>query len=199
MTQVVSALYDDFMTARRAAEALYDAGFPRDQISVVANDAASINAARLHASQRTDAYDAEDVSGGEGALFGAVSGALIGLIPGIGPVIAGGPLIAALVGGGVGAVAGGITGGLTALLVDFGVDETTAEQYAEGIRRGGTLVVAHTSDEWQQRAVDILRSYGPVDLNTRARDWRERGWEGFEEGADPYSPDDVELERRRWE
>src|SRR5215211_4006029 len=106
MSQTVVALYDDFPTARAVVEDLVEAGFPRDNISLVANDASGEYAGYLNAD--------EDVTPGEGAGFGAVVGALVGLgvalIPGIGPVLAAGPL-AAVVFGGLGAAAGAATGG----------------------------------------------------------------------------------------
>ena len=133
MTKTIVALYDEFANARQAVEALVDAGFERDDISMVASDASGEYAE----------YVNEDVTAEEGAGFGAVVGALVGLgvalIPGIGPVLAAGPLAAALMAG-IGAAAGAVTGGIVAALVDFGVPEDHAQYYAEGVRRGGTLV-----------------------------------------------------------
>ncbi|MDZ4770653.1 MAG: general stress protein [Chloroflexota bacterium] len=179
MTKVISALYGDFAQAQRAVDALASAGFDRDVISMVAHDASR---AHDHNGDTVVANE-DDVKSGEGATFGVVAGALIGLgallIPGIGPVIAGGPLIAALIGGGIGAVAGGITGGVTASLVKIGVDEETADYYAEGIKRGGTLVTVSADDAMAQRAADTLDEYNPVDRDERETEWRAAGWTRF--------------------
>jgi stress response protein YsnF len=187
MAKVVTALYDSFDTAQKTVDALISAGFARERISMVANDASRTYSAHLEGYETTP----DDVKGGEGARFGAIAGALIGLgallIPGIGPVVAGGPLIAALVGGGVGAVAGGVTGGITASLVKLGVDEDNAEFYAEGIKRGGAFVAVETSDEQADEAVDVLENYNPADINTRISEWRETGWTGFNPDV-PYTP-----------
>lgn len=185
----VTALYEDFDKAREVVTALVDAGFQRENISIVASDAAGTYSSRL----QTD--DPEDVSGGEGAGFGAVVGALVGvgamLIPGIGPVIAAGPLVAGLVGAGVGAAAGAVTGGITASLIDLGVDEESANYYAEGIRRGGALVTVQADDTWADNAADIMNRYNPVNLDTKAAEWKTSGWQGFDENADAYVPTDT--------
>jgi uncharacterized membrane protein len=182
MTVAVTALYDELTTARRAVEQLVSSGVDRDQISLVANDASN-----KYASYLKD----DNVTGEEGAGFGATVGALVGLgamlIPGIGPVIAGGPLVAALVGAGVGAATGALTGGITASLVDMGIDEETAGYYAEGVRRGGSLVVAHVPDGNQNRVMDIMNRFNPVDLKVRTDEWRSTGWTRFDERDSAYT------------
>ena len=182
MTVAVAALYDDLTTARRAVEQLVSSGYDRDQISLVANDASNKYATY---------FKDKDVTAEEGAGFGTVVGALVGLgamlIPGIGPVIAGGPLVAALVGAGVGAATGALTGGITASLMDMGIDEETAGYYAEGVRRGGALVVAHVADGNQNRALDVMNRYSPVDVKVRADEWRSTGWTRFDERDTAYT------------
>jgi uncharacterized membrane protein len=177
--QVISALYDDMGTAQAALNDLVNSGFSRGDISLVAADSTGEHTRRFNAGEYAD----EDVSGSEGAGFGAVVGALVGLgamaIPGIGPVIAAGPLAAALIGAGVGAAAGAVTGGITASLVDMGVDTETATYYEEGLRRGGTLVVANTDDDWAERVVSILNRHNPTDLDTKVSEWRASGWSGY--------------------
>jgi len=190
MAKTVVALYDDFDTARSAVEALVDAGFARDDISLVANDATG----EYNQHFKNGVYD-EDVTAGEGAGFGAVVGALVGLgvalIPGIGPVVAAGPLAAALMAG-IGAASGAVTGGIVAGLVDFGVPEEHAERYAEGIRRGGTLVTVHISqDEWAERAQSVLNRYSPVDINERSGQWQSSGWTGYDQAAAPLTADQI--------
>jgi hypothetical protein len=63
-------------------------------------------------------------------------------IPGVGPVVAAGWLAATTLGAVTGAVACGAAGGLIGALTDSGVPEEHAHVYAEGVRRGGTLVTA---------------------------------------------------------
>jgi len=199
MTKTVAALYDRFDTAQRVVENLTEAGFDRHDISMVANDASGEYSNRMSGDR--DIVINEDVSAGEGAGFGAVVGTLIGLgaalIPGIGPVIGAGPLAVALTAG-IGAAAGAIMGGITAALIDMGVDEDDAGIYAEGVRRGGTLITITTNDEWAERAEQIMNRYNPVDLDTRSSLWRERGWSRFDESAAPYNREQIEQEQRAY-
>jgi uncharacterized protein (TIGR02271 family) len=176
-------LYDDMETAQDVVQDLVDAGFSRENISLVANDASGEYASYVNAAD-------EDVSSGEGAGFGAVVGGLVGLgvalIPGIGPVLAAGPLAAALMAG-VGAAAGAVTGGVTAGLIDLGVPAEDAEYYAEGIRRGGILVTAHAADSSADQVQSIMESHNPIDLEERSSAWRSEGWTGFDANAQPYT------------
>jgi hypothetical protein len=196
MAKTVVALYDDFMTARRVVENLTEVGFSRDTISVMVNDASGEYAGYLRDDR--DIAVSEDVKAGDGAGFGAVVGTLIGLgaalIPGIGPVIGAGPLGVALTAG-VGAAAGAITGGITAAMIDMGIDEDDASIYAEGVRRGSTLVSITTHDEWVERAEDIMNRYEPIDIDERSTLWREGGWKGFSSESAPYSSSQIEQER----
>lgn len=188
--KTVIAMYDDFDTASRAVEALVDAGFDRDDISLIAN-----NADDRYATLTTTDYNDDDVKAGEGAGFGAVVGTLVGLgvalIPGIGPVIAAGPLAAALMAG-IGAAAGAATGGVVAGLVDMGVPEEDAHIYAEGIRRGGALVSLDIdTDEHVDRAEEILNRYNPSNIDERGETYRSSGWSGFDSTATPYSASQI--------
>lgn len=124
---------------------------------------------------------------GSGALKGAGTGAAIGgvlglvagaaslAIPGVGPIIAAGPIAAAFAGAGIGAVAGGLIGALAKM----GVPEEEAHYYAEGVKRGGTLITLHARDD---RAADcaaqVMRRHGAVDIEQRAEQWRQQGWSG---------------------
>jgi hypothetical protein len=64
------------------------------------------------------------------------------LAPGLGPVVAAGWLAATAVCAAAGAATGGIVGALT----EAGVSKEDAPLYAEGVRRGGTLVSARAPD-----------------------------------------------------
>ena len=110
-------------------------------------------------------------------MLGGGAGLLAGLgmlaIPGVGPVVAAGWLIATAVGAGIGAAGGGLLGSL----VGAGVSETDAHVYAEGVRRGGTLVTVR-ADEGQRANVEaILARYSGVDAATRGTEYRAGGWE----------------------
>lgn len=179
MNKPIVAIYDDIVTARQVVEDLVNANFERDTISFVTNDAHNQYSHFLDKgyTAREDA-----VTAGEGAGFGAVVGALTGVlvglaaltIPGLGIAIVAGPIVAGL----TGAVAGALTGGVVGALVKSGVPEDEAPYYAEGIRRGGTLVSVQTSDTL--RAQDIMNRHGSINIHERVELWRQAGWKGFE-------------------
>ena len=50
--------------------------------------------------------------------------------------------------------------------------------YAEGIRRGGTLLTAQVDDEQLDQAVEILDRHGSINLEEREISWRNDGWLG---------------------
>ena len=116
---------------------------------------------------------------GTGAALGGVLGLVAGVaslsIPGFGPFIAAGPIAATLAGAGVGAAAGGIIGALA----NMGVPEDEAHYYAEGVRRGGTLITVHArSDDIADCAANVMRQHGAVDIDERSQQWRSQGWTG---------------------
>jgi uncharacterized protein (TIGR02271 family) len=63
-------------------------------------------------------------------------------------------------------------------LADLGVPYDEAQAYAEGVRRGGALVVVESSDERAERGMEILRRLHPVDIHERTVQWRQEGWTG---------------------
>ena len=192
MTKTVSALFDNVSDAQYAVQDLIDNGFLQRDISLIASDAAG----EFVAYHGKDLPADDTLAGmGTGAVLGGLTGLLVGLaalaIPGVGPVIAAGPIAAAITGAGVGAVTGGIVGAL----VDLGIDEDEAGYYAEGVRRGGTLLTVQTTDAMAHRAADILERHDPVNVEERVTYWRERGWTGYEPTAEPYTVDQIERER----
>lgn len=202
--KVVVGLYDDIRDAQRAVEALRNAGIPRDDISLVAYDRTGEFGSYLDregdTTRRTtettdDVGDGTLAGAGIGAVLGGLGGLLVGLgalaIPGIGPIVAAGPIVATLAGAGIGAAAGGIVGAL----VDLGLPEEQAQYYAEGVRRGGTLVTVQASDEMTPQVVDIMNRFDPIDIERRAEYWRNEGWEGYEPEAGAYEPELIETER----
>jgi hypothetical protein len=203
--KTIVALYDDFADAVRAVHALEQAGFQHEDLSLVANNAenrwAGGETAKSAATPREGGTQA--ASGAEtGATIGAIAGGAAALlaslgvlaIPGVGPVLAAGPIVALITGAGVGAAAGGLIGGL----VGLGVPEEEAHAYAEGVRRGGALVTARVPAEQAQRAVAILERHDAVDVEERQAGWRERGWQQFDERAEPWSVTAIEAERGEW-
>jgi uncharacterized protein (TIGR02271 family) len=109
-------------------------------------------------------------------------------------IVAAGPLIAVLTGASVGAVAGGLIGALT----DIGVPEEEASYYAEGVRRGGTLVTVRAEDHLGDRAVEIMERHNAVDIDQRAASWQESGWSSYNPQAKPYAAEEIARERDQY-
>ena len=201
----ISRLYDNYDAAARAVDELERAGIPHSDISIVANNAEGWYDRDRTTSRTTGKVD-RDLDGvddraegaaagaGIGATLGGVAGLLAGLgllaIPGIGPVVAAGWLAStALV-----AAAGGAVGGLVGALTQAGVSEEDAHVYAEGVRRGGTLVTARVPEEDRRRYEAIL-DRSAVDIRERARLYEEGGWNRFDPDAPPYTAEQVRRER----
>lgn len=195
MTQVVTALYDSYDSAVSAVTALEDAGFPHSEISIVSNNADD----RYPRDDRTKTAEDAGKGAGIGAAIGGVGGLLTGLglmaIPGVGPVVAAGWLAATAAGAATGAVIGGAAGGLVGALTKEGVPERDAHFYAEGVRRGGTLVSARVDDARAPAAREILQRYKAVDPAARAAAYRQSGWTSFDENAPPYTAEEIAAER----
>jgi len=199
--QTLVALYHDFADAQNAVDELVRGGVDRTKISLVAN-----NATGEYSNYVNSDYDSEDaVTAEQGAAFGAASGGIIGAlaglgalaIPGIGPVIAAGPLIAALAGGAIGALAGAPTGGLVGGLVKtHHMDAEDAELYAEGVRRGETLLTVQVDDAEVSRTRDLLNQYNPTDVHNEASTWRKEGWSKFDESTTPTTNDVMAYRQR---
>ena len=195
MTTTITGLFDTRADAMAAAEALHGAGILDEHISIVASDDDG------HAAQgASDASEDAGKGAGIGAVLGGAGGLLTGLgmmaIPGVGPVVAAGWLVAtaagAIAGGAVGAAAGGLVGAMTA----NGVPERDAHVYAEGVRRGGSLVTARVEDVDAPAAREILEG-GHVDIAARDKAYRADGWDGFDESAPPFSRDLIGGDRGR--
>ncbi|MBB2963116.1 hypothetical protein [Methylobacterium sp. R2-1] len=201
--RAVTALFDSQEDAARVVDRIEAAGVKQADIGIVSLNAADRPAGSILGPSAGEPGAATRVTGsrhespahessaaegaGAGATVGTVLGGGAGLlaslgllaIPGAGPVIAAGWLIAALSGAGVGAAAGGLIGALTGA----GLSGADAETYAEGIRRGGTLVTVRAEGEIADRVIALMQRGGAIDLDERAEGWRAQGWTGGTAGA----------------
>jgi hypothetical protein len=62
--------------------------------------------------------------------------------------------------------------------VDAGLSEDEAHAYAEGIRRGGTMVSVRVDESRADQTLDILGDEGTVNMGQRTAQWRNEGWSG---------------------
>ena len=177
MTRITSYLYDDLAEARRAVEALQNAGFSDSEVSIVSR--AGDGTVTDERTQSSGAVTGAEVGGAVGVGAGILTALGVMAIPGIGPLVGAGMLATTIVTGTGGVLAGGLVGALT----DFGIDEADADVYAEGIRRGSSLVTVTTSDDRLPEADGILRQYAPVDTVRRRDEYTQAGWRGSNENA----------------
>ncbi len=203
MSKTITRLFDDYADARTAIRELEQLGIPHDDLSIVAS-----NADKRHDDHGDHGHegvnDEGDVSRGvsTGAVLGGAGGLLAGLgllaIPGLGPIVAAGWLAATAAGAGLGAAGGAATGGIVGALKNAGHDDDDAHVYAEGVRRGGSLVSARIPDELVGDAEAVLDRHRPVDARTRGQSYREGGWRSFDPSAPAYTADEMDAERSRY-
>ncbi len=197
--RTITRMYDSYDDAKTVVNNLEAAGVPHSDISLIANaDAhgrsspATSGLANAGGSDHPlDPADRTDTDSGAGGKRGAVVGTVLGggagllagigalAIPGVGPVVAAGWLVATLAGAGVGAASGGIVGSLTGA----GVSHDEAHVYAEGVKRGGSLVTVRTDDADAARIEAMLAQHGSGDWQQRRTDYG-ADWKGFRENSD---------------
>lgn len=208
----VTRLYDNHIQALDAVSELEAAGFRSDDISIVSNNTDNWHAGHQHPDRTgagglgdrngdgdNDVADGAGAGAATGGVIGAGAGLLAGLgmlaIPGLGPVVAAGWLASTALGAAVGAAAGGATGGVLGALKEAGHSDAEANVYAEGVRRGGTLVSVKVSGDEGGRAESILNGHHGFDALARGEAYRATGWSAFDANAQPYSSEEISRER----
>jgi hypothetical protein len=208
MSKTITRLFDTYADAERAVVELESLGVPHRDISLVASNADKSHdhrgPHRADDGHTTADHAADDAGKGAttGGLIGGAGGLLAGLgmlaIPGLGPVVAAGWLASTAVGAAIGAAAGGATGGVIGALKHAGESEADAHVYAEGVRRGGTLVSAKVDDSLANQAASALDGSNAVTAAARGSAYREQGWSQFDEAAAPYTAEQIAAERTRY-
>jgi len=170
MAHTVAGVFNSASDAEKALNALKDAGFTPEQVSVVAKDTGETQTMV----DRSDMAGAETTGAGTGALLGGLTGGIAGwligigalAIPGIGPIVAAGALATTLGGAAVGAVAGGLIGAL----VGAGIPEEDARSYETHVKEGRILITAQaTTGQQAQEARDAFDRYGGADVRAYDR------------------------------
>ncbi len=193
--RTVSALFDTLAQAQDCIADLNRAGFDPRDLNLVSNAGESEFAARFNeGGQMHDLTEGvTEAATAVGGLGGLVVGLSLFFVPGVGPVLAAGGLLTSLVTGvGLGALAGGVLGTLAGL----GISQDQSDTYAEGIRRGGSLVVVQAQEDRISQIKEILNRHHPVDLANRSLRWKTNGWERYDESAPPLTPQQLAAERQ---
>jgi uncharacterized protein (TIGR02271 family) len=161
MTKTVVALYDSASEAETVTRELSAAGFTDTE--VVDNSAIGSDRAAWSGTEVTDSSLAAGAPGSVGTPLGAVPES------------------------GTTSASSAVSGGILSRLSRAGVPEDDAHMYAEGVRRGGSLVIARLADENVDRGLEIMSNYRPVDIDERGSQWRSEGWTRYDESAGPYT------------
>jgi hypothetical protein len=203
MTKTISRLYNSYEQASQAVQNLEAAGVQHSDISIVSNNSDSWYGSNGNGATKTvdrdhngkdDRAEGARTGAGIGAGVGGTAGLLAGLglmaIPGVGPVVAAGWLVATA----AGAAMGGLTGGIIGALTQAGVSDEDAHVYAEGVRRGGTLVTARVNAADASRLESVLdrSSLRTADLR---KSYSESGWTSFDPASKPMTADEVRRQR----
>jgi hypothetical protein len=164
MAGLVTGLYENRAAAEAAVEQLLDAGFSRDDISVLMSDAT--RGREFGVAPSTKAPEGATAGAAIGGALGAIAAGLIAAgivaVPALG-LAAAGPIIAALAGAGAGGAAGGVVGAL----VGAGIPEHEATFFDEEIKAGNILVGVYAHNDRKKRAHEILEQVGGKSVSTR--------------------------------
>lgn len=178
MTTIIAGRFQEQSEAQGTIDELLRAGFAREQVSTF-----YCNPPGQHGSYPIGG-DADKSPGAKqsdkGVAKGAAAGAAVGLAaaPILGP-------IGAVTGGLVGAHIGGTMGAMSEMKERGETGEGEDPTNAVGERRAGMMVAVSVSDhEFEDRAINVLRSLGAADVE-RAEGTIENGdWVDF----DPVTP-----------
>lgn len=175
MARIVTRSYENRADAETAVFRLEAAGLSSDDISILSNDAGSLE---------RDAARGAEIGGVAGGGAGLLAGLAALPIPGIGPVVAAGWIFGTLA---VGATAGAAAGSLIGAMTSAGLSDDEAHFFTETVRRGGAVVSVQTSDSHAAAIEKIMDGAGPIDANRRRAEYAREGWRGFDERAGPYT------------
>ena len=80
-------------------------------------------------------------------------------------------------------------------LTNVGVPSGDAHIYAEGVRRGGALVVGSVEDAQADEAIAVLDRNNTIDIDKLGSRYRETGYSNYDMAAPAYTEPDLSKER----
>ena len=164
MAHLVTALFENRASAESAVDQLIDAGYSREDISLLMSDATRGREFAVTADSK--APEGAATGAAVGGVLGAIAAGLIAVgviaLPGVG-LVAAGPIIAALAGAG----AGGAAGGLIGALIGAGIPEHEAKFFSDKIAEGGILLGVYTHDDRVDVAKEVLKTAGGTSVSSR--------------------------------
>ncbi|MCT7976967.1 DUF1269 domain-containing protein [Laspinema olomoucense] len=178
-------VFDRYEDAEAAFYQLRQAGFPLNNLSLIAPDlprSRNIGEANMNShltmgdaaspAPPVHTTEATGTLAGDGAATGAVAGGTVGgfigllqalaalSLPGIGPVLAGGTVATILLNTLAGGALGAATGGLVGALAGLGIPDERATIYNNRLSQGHYLLIVEGSVYEIERAEEILTGRG---------------------------------------
>jgi hypothetical protein len=157
MSRLITGIFPSRHSAERAVDDLLDAGFSRDDVSLLMSS--TTQGREFTVTEASKAPEGAATGATVGGVLGAIAAGLVVagvlVIPGVN-LVAAGPVLATLAGVGAGAAAGGLTGAL----VGLGIPEHEAKFYREEIEKGGILVGVFAHHDREDAAKNILDHAG---------------------------------------
>lgn len=80
----------------------------------------------------------------------------------------------------------------------LGVPKGDAEIFAEGVRRGGVLVIGRVEDARCDEALAVIERHSPIDIHERGESYRSTGWTGYDSMGEDYDETRALEERTRY-
>jgi len=134
-------IFRDDDAAQSAVEALLEAGFPQDRISVICPDCSTDafpSGVQREEPAGADAPKAAATGGAAGAILGGLAAAVGISLTGGGGLLVAGPVLGA-------AGAGGVAGGFVGAMATRGFDPEIADYYDQALTKGRILVAVDTA------------------------------------------------------
>lgn len=169
MANLVIGLYNEIDQAYQVISHLRQAGFDMSDISLLSN-----------ATRSSRQGNSDQTSGG---MFSDMKRHKLS---GIGEVYARGPLTRYLSG----------DTKFSDALQQMGAQREEASAYLEALRRGNTLVALNADERRSDEAVQIMSRVNSLPTERLSQHWRESGWQGFDERAQPYTAQDIDREQQ---
>lgn len=88
--------------------------------------------------------------------------------------------------------------GMLRQLTGWGIPEQDAQHYLEAMRRGSTMILVNSAQDMAQNAKSVMDRYDPIDVDERASQWQQQGWQGYDEKARPFNQQDMDRERSQY-
>lgn len=174
--RAVAGVFKSAEAARAAAARLFDAGFTREQVTVLSPGSTEQQVHSVPVSETEQPGMGSAIGGLLGAALGGATGFELGvaataLIPGVGPVLAAGIAGAAVLGTG-GLIAGAELGGAAEERSTPGLPEDEIFFYEDALRQGRSVVILLADGEEEaRRGRQVLANLGAESIDAAREAW----------------------------